>query len=95
MIRIARQHCPEAQVMKKEGATWIDAALLAFYIARKTDDERDRLCLDTSLLQELRHALLDVGYPPSSVPFVRFFIESQETVNRDYGGNWHEAMEMP
>jgi hypothetical protein len=95
MIRIVRQRCPQAQVFKKEGATWIDPALLAIYIATKTDNERDRLRLDHSLIEELRSALLAVGYPASSVPFVHFFIESQETVDRDYGGSWHEAMEMP
>ena len=39
--------------------------------------------------------ILRVGYPADAVPFVHFRIESQETVDRDYGGSWVEESEMP
>lgn len=39
--------------------------------------------------------MLQTGYPPAVVPFVKFRSESEETVDRDYGGNWAEANEMP
>ena len=75
--------------------TRIDPRYLTFWIATKTDRERDQLRRDAGLPQELRDALLRAGYLPDAVPMVHFLIESQETVDRDYGGNWYEAKEMP
>jgi hypothetical protein len=39
--------------------------------------------------------MLQAGYPPAIVPFFKFRIESEETVDRDHGGSWAEADEMP
>jgi hypothetical protein len=44
------------------------------------------------LIAELRSALLAVGYPEDAVPKVGFAFESQETVDRDYNGNWWYAV---
>jgi hypothetical protein len=50
---------------------------------------------EPQLYQQLSGALLRVGYPADAVPFAHFRIESQETVDQDYGGNWVEESEMP
>jgi hypothetical protein len=40
------------------------------------------------LVSEFRRVLLDVGYPATAVTDVGFEIEAQQTVDRDYNGNW-------
>jgi hypothetical protein len=50
---------------------------------------------ESQLYQQLSGVLLHVGYPADAVPFVHFRIESQETVDRDYGGSWVDESELP
>jgi hypothetical protein len=73
------------------GATSIDPRHLCICIDVKSDDMRNRLQEDQALIDQLRQALLTCGYPAESVPLVGFSIESQETVDRDFGGNWFYA----
>lgn len=89
---IARQHCPTAKVDAFRGAT---PKHCSFRVAVVTDRERDHMRGESQLYQQLTGALQRVGYPADAVPFVRFRIESQETVNRDHGGSWAEESEMP
>ena len=88
--RLARQRCPEAGVFSF-GATKIHPRHLAIWIATQTDEHRDGLRRDQDFQKELRVVLLHAGYPPAAVPLVAFAFESQETVNRDFAGNWHYA----
>ena len=46
-------------------------------------------------VQDFRDALTTAGYPQETDPVVHFFVQSQETVDREYGGSWYEAAEMP
>jgi hypothetical protein len=62
-------------------------------IKTKTDAERERLRFDSGLHGRLRDILLQVGYPVSAVKLVFFIFESQETVDRDCGGSWQDAMQ--
>ena len=89
---IARHHCPNAEVSSRRGAT---AKHLSFRIAVNTDKERDCMRAEPNLYQQFCNALVRVGYPSEAAPGVRFRIESQETVDRDYGGSWREESEMP
>jgi hypothetical protein len=56
--------------------------------------ERDRMRAEPNLHQQLCNALVQAGYPSDAVPNVHFRFESQETVDRDYGGSWQEEGEM-
>jgi len=60
---------------------------LVYWICVKTDAEKQRLQADTELMQQLRD-LLVLDYPPEGREFVRIGFESQETVDRESGGNW-------
>ena len=44
------------------------------------------------LTSEFRRALSVAGYPPDAIVEVGFAFESQQTVDRDYGGNWWYAV---
>jgi hypothetical protein len=68
---------------------------LSFRVATTTDKERDRMRGEPNLYQQFCNALIQAGYPSDVIPSVHFRIESQETVDRDYGGSWQEENEMP
>jgi len=70
------------------GATHIDPRHLCVCIDVDTDVERDAIREDAELLDHCREVILAAGYPAESVPLIGFSIESQETVDRDWGGNW-------
>ena len=93
--RAACRRVPNAEVSSSQGATSINPAHLAFCIRTSTDKERDLLRQDSTIYEEFRTALVKSGYPPDAISRVHFGIESQETVDRDFGGSWREAVEMP
>ncbi len=57
------------------------------YLEVDTDERRDALRRDDLLMQRLREAGRSGGFPPAELE-----IESQETVNRLYGGNWFNRL---
>ena len=91
----ARRRVANADVLSRQGATRISPGYLSFCITTDTDKERDLLREDPELYKDFRHALAQAGYPTGTDPVVHLSIQSQETVDRDYGGNWHEAAEYP
>ena len=93
--KAARQRVPSARVFSSQGATAIGPGHLGFCIKTNTDRERDLLRQDPDIHKEFRDALARAGYPTDTVPVVRFGIESQETVDRDYGGSWYQASQGP
>src|SRR5262249_11774225 len=92
---IARQQVPNAEVFSYQGATKINPGYLSFWIRTASDKERDSLCQAPNIHSQFRNALLRAGYPTNTVPVVHFRIESQETVDRDYGGSLNEALRVP
>jgi hypothetical protein len=90
--RLARERYPNANVFSERAA---DPRSLAIFIATATDAESSAMRNDSGLYKQLSDTLLQTGYPPAAIPFIKFRIESQETVDRDYGGSWAEAAEMP
>ena len=92
---IVDQHVAGARVFSTQGATRIDPRYLTIWIATNTDDERNRLRKEPKLYEQFCEALVRAGYPKESIPIVGLVVESQETVDRDFGGRWTEATEMP
>ena len=85
--RIARRYCLHAKVFTLE-AVWLSPRNLAFWITTQTDAERDLMRSAPELVSEFRQELLDVGYSAKAVADVGFEFEAQQTVDRDYTGNW-------
>jgi len=95
VTKVARERLPNAGVFSRQGATAINPRYVDFWITTATDKERDLLCQDPEIYRQFCSALLRSGYPQDAVSSVHFRIQSQETVDREYGGCWSEAIEMP
>ena len=87
----AQQRVANAEVFVRQGATKISPGHLAFLIKTNTDNERDLLRQDSHFFNDFRDALATARYPLETDPVVHFLIESQETVDREFGGSWYEA----
>jgi hypothetical protein len=85
--RIVRRQVPGAKVFSS-GSPRIDPHNLAIWIATRTDDERDRMYATRRLLPAFRQELFAAGYPPEAIANVAFSFESEETIARDFAGNW-------
>lgn len=92
---VARKRVPNANIFSVQEATAIDSRLVDFWITTDTDKERDLLAADPEIYIHFCDALARAGYPPSAITGVHFRIQSQETVDREYGGRWREATSMP
>ncbi len=92
---VARQRVPNAEVVSLQRATAINPRRLSFCIMTSTDEDRDLLCQNPQIYVQFRDALARAGYPTRTAPVVHFIIESQETVDRDYGGSWVQCTRRP
>ncbi|MBN2083632.1 MAG: hypothetical protein JW748_00310 [Anaerolineales bacterium] len=70
------------------GANYLNPAFLVFWVCVRSDKERDRLKRDAALRKMLRKSLDNNHYPEEGRDGVVIDFESQETVNRKYGGDW-------
>ena len=70
------------------GAFDIHPRHLVYWLCVKTDAEKHRLEADEMLMRQLREVLVRYDYPPEGREFVHIGFESQETVDRESGGNW-------
>lgn len=95
VTEVAHRRNSKTRVVSRQGATAISPRYLAFSILTDTDRERDLLRQDSEMYEELRGALEKAGYPQEAIPLVHFGIQSQETIDREYGGNWREAADLP
>jgi len=65
-----------------------------FWVTLKADTEKEKVLNMNNLETEFLNILRSVGYPANAIQHVRIEIESQETVDRDYIGNWWQATRM-
>jgi hypothetical protein len=86
-----RRLIPNARVLSL-GAIDLYPSCLAFWICVATDAQRDSLLADWTFPERMRRIVADCGYPQDSVDRVGFTSESDETVDRDWNGNWYHAM---
>lgn len=62
------------------------------WLGTDTDAERDALPRDDPFLDEVREVLDAVGLPHDEAHLDGTTAQSQETVDRDYEGNWFYAL---
>lgn len=70
------------------GANDINPRNLVFVICVQSDTEKTRLEADADLRLRLRSLLDEFDYPEKGRAGVAFCVESQQTVDRESGGNW-------
>lgn len=74
------------------GATDINPKHLAIWISTDTDTQRDALAKDDKFKKAVKSILKNNGYPEEAIPLIGIAFQSEETVKRDYGGNWWYAI---
>ena len=78
------------RVFSTPGASLMNLGRMTFIIATNTDEEAEALRKDyPRLYSQLCEAMTQIGY---SSPDVQFHVESQETVDREFGGSWNQAV---
>jgi hypothetical protein len=75
------------------GAIGIHPRHLAIWIVTQTDWERDELASQPGITEKLRGCMLNAGYPKGAVPEIGFAFESEETVSRDWNGDWRSRVQ--
>jgi hypothetical protein len=71
------------------GANSIHPKHLVYWICVESDFEKKRLEDDSELNRRLRAVLAEQKYPIEGSGEVHIGFESQETVDRESGGNWY------
>ncbi len=87
---ILSKQYPDATV-GSYGQTGADPRPFVVTINTSRDRERDEIRRDPLLRDRFRQALVDADYPASAIPRVGFDVQSQQTVDRDFGGDWYQA----
>jgi hypothetical protein len=71
------------------GATDIDPRHLVICVCVATDQERTEL-VNAGIAARVRLWLKEEGYPAEAIQGVGVSVDSQETVDRDWNGNWYQ-----
>jgi hypothetical protein len=71
------------------GATHLGPGNLTICIGVATDAERQEI-IDSGIDPLVRAWLVDEGYPQDAIKHIGVSVDSQETVDRDWNGDWHQ-----
>ena len=91
MLKAVRERLPTAGLFST-GDVHVAPSKLVLWATTQTDAERDTLAADDALEPLMRETLKRVGYPSGAIARVRLDFQSQETVDRDFGGSWFQAI---
>lgn len=83
------RHIKEKFWVTQYGANHIHPRHLVYWIVVLSDDEKSRLEEDSVLMAVLRSLLVKYNYPIEGRDGVHIGFESQETVDRESGGNFY------
>lgn len=72
------------------GAYYIDPKHFVVWICVKSDKDKMMLNSNVEFMNSLRSTLVKYNYPEQVRSSIHITIESQETVDRDFSGNWRE-----
>jgi hypothetical protein len=64
----------------------------AVWLCTQSDRDRDALGSPDPMLDAVRASVVEAGFTPDHVTDLRTVAQSQETVDRDYGGSWFYAL---
>ena len=81
ILRLARTVAPQAEIVSFPGRDTYSCLIVV-----DTDDEKARIKNDPVMLSEMTETAASVGRRPDHLS-----VESQETVDRRWGGNWHQV----
>lgn len=87
--RIMQVACPEKFNVSWYGAYDIDPKHLVYWICMESDAVKHELEKNIELNKTLRDLLEKHQYPAEAQKDVYIGFESQETVDRESGGNWY------
>lgn len=94
IVRLLSRSVPNVRVISTPGASLINIERMSYVIATDTDRQAESLRQDyPSLYSLLCEAMTRVGYPEEAIAKLTFPIESQETVDREFGGSWQQALD--
>ncbi len=83
------RHTDEKFWVTHYGANDIHPRHLVYWIVVRSDYEKGRLEADSALIAALRSLLVKYDYPIEGRDGVHIRFESQETVDRESGGNFY------
>ena len=93
IVRLLWQRLPNVRVISTPGGSLFNIERMSYVIATDTDSQAESLRQDyPNLYSQLCQAMIRVGYPEAAVAKMMFPIESQETVDREFGGSWQQAL---
>lgn len=87
---VLREEHPTATV-SSFGATELDRRAFTVTIDVAYDRERDEIRRDPLLRERFRQALVNADYPVAAIPRVTFDVQSKQTVDREFAGDWNQA----
>ena len=86
---IVKKYAMEDFWIDQKGVYDVNPKYLSFCVCVKSDREKERLKNNQLLGAEINQLLVESPYPKDYVNSIEISFESQETVDRESGGNWH------